>query len=629
MKKLTNLFLIPCYTVLFCQTYAVRLISDSLKENAHAVIREQSTEVFLNSKEDIEVHYKKAITVLDKKGRTKAFPYVYYDNATKVVDFTVSVYNQNGALIKEIKSKNMNDESAVERGELYTDSRVKYYDYVPTQYPYTVLYQYHTQSKNTLLLRDWYVQDNFNVSVEKNQYTLFNPKQLKIHYKKRNLEKIAVHKEETPTQLSFLLKTPLKALQQEPYAPSFRKLVPTIQIAPDEFHYENTYGKTGNWQDFGNWVNQLIEKQNGLPEATQIKAKELTQGLSKKEKIKKLYEYMQNKTRYIYVGIGIGGLQPSLAEEVDRLGYGDCKGLTNYMKNLLAAVGIPSYYTIVYGDSNHKIGLNKAFTDFEGNHAILCVPLDHKDTIWLENTNQKLPFNFLGDFTFDRDVLLIKGQNSKIVRSQRFSEEQNLQKIKAKIHFVNQTAKIKATRISKGLEYSQLYFLEYENTENKESFYKKRFKKIKNLKINTIKSRNDKENIHYTEIFDFDFPNSINTQQKTLVFTPNLLIAHPKLKKDYNRKYPLEIDWGFVNTAEYEIQLPTGFMLNNLPEKQTFSTEFGSYSLTFEKKENRIILKRYYKLLQNVYPPEKYNAFVDFNKKIRKADKTILIFNKI
>ncbi len=628
MKKLITLILTFTLTVVLSQTYVVKNIPDSLRENANAVIRNESTEIFLNDKESIDIHYQKEVTVFNKKGESKAFPLVFYNESTKVVNFTVSVYNQYGVLVKEIKAKDIEDESAVSSGELYSDDRVQYYRYIPTQYPYTISYQYHIKSKNTLLLRDWYIQDDFNVSVEKSQYTLHNPKQLKIHSKERNLEGISIDREETATQLQFSLQEPLKALEYEPYAPSFRKLVPMVQIAPDEFHHENTYGKANNWQNFGHWVHQLVEEHNDLSEVTKLKAKKLTEGLSKKEKIKKLYEYMQNKTRYVYVGIGIGGLQPFPASDVDRLGYGDCKGLTNYMKNLLDAVDIPSFYTIVYGDDSHKINMNDDFTDFEGNHVILCVPLENNDTVWLENTSQKLPFNFLGDFTFDRKALLVDGAHSKIIRSQQFPEDRNTQTIKAQIHFVEGTAKIKAKRASKNLEYSQLYFLGETTSENQEIFYKNHFDKIKNLKINSIQLDNDKNNVTFTETLDFDYPNSINTNQNTVIFTPSILVNQLKLKKDDYRKFPVEIDWGFVNTAEYEIQLPNGYELEEIPKKQSINNEFGSYSLTFEKVESKVILKRYFKLFQNLYPPEKYNDFVHFTKEIRKVDKTVLILNK-
>src|SRR5690606_19691165 len=109
-----------------------------------------------------------------------------------------------------------------------------------------------------------------------------------------------------------------------------------------------------------------------------------------KEKAKKIYEFMQAKTRYISVQIGIGGYQPYSAEEVDRLGYGDCKGLTNYMQSLLRVAGIESYYSIVYAGA-FKRDIIPDFTSMQGNHVILCLPFKN-DTTWLECTDKFSPF---------------------------------------------------------------------------------------------------------------------------------------------------------------------------------------------------------------------------------------------
>ncbi|MEZ5148897.1 MAG: hypothetical protein R2759_17950 [Bacteroidales bacterium] len=44
------------------------------------------------------------------------------------------------------------------------------------------------------------------------------------------------------------------------------------------------------------------------------------------------------------------------AETVDRVGYGDCKALTNYTKSLMEAVQIPAVYNLVRaGDEASRI----------------------------------------------------------------------------------------------------------------------------------------------------------------------------------------------------------------------------------------------------------------------------------
>ena len=82
-----------------------------------------------------------------------------------------------------------------------------------------------------------------------------------------------------------------------------------------------------SWKNYGIWKNQLLDRRDNLPVETINTIKQLTNGLStKKEKVKKVYEFVQSKTRYVSVQLGIGGWQPFTAEIVDKYGYGDCKG---------------------------------------------------------------------------------------------------------------------------------------------------------------------------------------------------------------------------------------------------------------------------------------------------------------
>ena len=88
------------------------------------------------------------------------------------------------------------------------------------------------------------------------------------------------------------------------------------------------------------------------------------------EKAKIVYRYVQDNTRYISVQVGIGGIQPIAAIEVDELKYGDCKGLTNYTQALLDIAGVESFYTIVQA--------GKEIVDFDSDFASRSVPTGNK-----------------------------------------------------------------------------------------------------------------------------------------------------------------------------------------------------------------------------------------------------------
>jgi transglutaminase-like putative cysteine protease len=148
------------------------------------------------------------------------------------------------------------------------------------------------------------------------------------------------------------------------------------------------------------------------------------------KKAKIIYKYVQEKSRYVNISIGIGGWKPMLASDVDRLGYGDCKALSNYTKALLKAVDVPSYNTILYGNPK-KRNIEADFVSMQGNHMILAIP-NKNSFIFLECTSQVDPFGYQGTFTDDRDVLVVKPEGGEIVRTKIYQDEDNAQKSKGK-----------------------------------------------------------------------------------------------------------------------------------------------------------------------------------------------------
>ena len=84
---------------------------------------------------------------------------------------------------------------------------------------------------------------------------------------------------------------------------------------------------------------------------------------------------MQNKTRYIAVGLGIGGWLPCSRDEVNKKDMEIVKALTNYMRILLNEAGIPSKYCVI-NSSSSQVSFDPEFPSMGGNHAILMIPTE-------------------------------------------------------------------------------------------------------------------------------------------------------------------------------------------------------------------------------------------------------------
>ena len=293
----------------------------------------------------MNIKNKRVVTVLNENGFDAIEAYENYDKSSPVKNILATVYDAFGKEIKKIKRGDFRDVSAVSGSTLFSESRYIYLDYTPIQYPFTVVFESETETSNTAFIPQWMPLNDYAVSIEKSILNISYPSNLGFKYKEFNFSNFNVKKTlETSTQLSYAA-TKILAQKEETASPSISYLFPRVMMGLELFHLEGVDGNAKTWTEFGKWYSEkILQGTTDLPEETKVKMKALVG--AETDPIKKaqiIYKYVQEKSRYVNISIGIGGWKPMLASDVDRLGYGDCKALSNYTKALLSAVDVPSY----------------------------------------------------------------------------------------------------------------------------------------------------------------------------------------------------------------------------------------------------------------------------------------------
>src|SRR5271154_594241 len=308
--------------------YPVSAIPEDMKTNVNVVIREDVMTFKILSMSKANLHIFEAITIFNEKGKDYATEVVGYDKLSKIKEFNGSVYDASGKLIKKLKGSEIHDQSSYDGFSLYSDVRLKYADLSQSVYPYTVEFEYEKEYKFLFQIPSFVVLPEEKVSVQHSQYSLEFPSELEPRYKAFNISQNPV-KGRTMDGLESISWTfeNLKPIKTEPMGPS--GMFPKILAAPTHFEYDGYIGMMDSWDHFGQWIATLNKGRNVLPEETKAKIIKLTENLkTPEEKIKAIYEYLQNKTRYVSIQVGIGGYQPFEASMVDQTGYGDCKALS-------------------------------------------------------------------------------------------------------------------------------------------------------------------------------------------------------------------------------------------------------------------------------------------------------------
>ncbi|WP_232815609.1 DUF3857 domain-containing protein [Chryseobacterium capnotolerans] len=320
MMKILFLGALSTASLYFAQIYPVSSIPENLKKNANAVIRKDLTTVQINKIDEIKYQYNTVTTVLNKDGSEKAIAYIPYDKARSISDVKVIIYDEFGKKIKSYSKSDFSDFANNTQGVFYSDNRVMVLLYNSVQYPYTIDFSYQSEDKNTIFIPDFLPFYSTNTSLEESQMKIVNTSGIdlrtKVYPSKYNYA--SVIEGGTGNEKTYSYKN-VPAIDDVSMIPEPVKILPKVSFALKKFNLAGKQGTLNNWTDFGTWYyNNLIEPAAvSTPEIKAEVAALQLQG-SVEEKVKKIYQYMQTKTRYIYVGLGIGGWLPMMPDEVHK-----------------------------------------------------------------------------------------------------------------------------------------------------------------------------------------------------------------------------------------------------------------------------------------------------------------------
>jgi len=548
-----------------------------------------------------------------------SLPYSKFERISNIVGWIETI---DGIKIRELKSNEIIDKSAISNISLYEDNFKKCFQLKHNIYPYRIFYTCKTNCKNFLNIAWWTPVLFSAIPTKTATLRVVVPKNEKYNISTGNIS--SFRKDSTTNNIIYEWKssyeTPIKSeIYSQP-----QKYYPYVKMVPLNFTY-GVEGSTADWKSFGNWQWRLNEGLDVLPENEKKTILELTKGTAdKKEIIKILYHYLQDRTRYVNVSLGIGGYKTYPASYVSENKYGDCKALTNYMKAMLSFLNIESYYSLVHA-GNQPEELIKNFAAPQFNHVILAVPFS-KDTLWLENTNAINPFGYLGTFTQNREVLLVTNEKSRLVRTPGLKKEQTLSTRKLEYELsVNGKTKLMLKSIIKGKLFERYNALHSDYT-------------------NDIKDRFFRENMSFDnyEVVDWEL-NKPQRDSAWLAFNATLNLSKvltpigneyyfslapasiPSFAIPANRKLPVELPYSICNEDTLIYKLPEGYELKTKPDSILISTDYGNYCIKWNTMNDKVYVFKKMEIFPGSYSLEEYPGFYSFIKSMKNIDTKKLV----
>ncbi len=567
----------------------------------------------------------KEIRINTRAGERHAKIAIPHSKLYKVSGLKAYIKDSSGRVVKTLKKKDVVEKSSISDFSFYEDNFVKEFTLRHNSYPYTIEYSYQVQQNEFLYIDYWLPVIDEKIPTLSASLLVSVPSGYNISFKNSQVENPVI--KTLGNMVEYLWETNYTGMvKPEAFSPPISNFFPTVKVVPENFSF-NIKGSLNDWTTFGNWQYHLLQGLNELPATEKIKILDLIQAVEDdKEKIKILYHYLQDATRYVNVTIETGGLKPYPASYVANNKYGDCKALTNYFKSVLDYIQIPSYYTNVYAGSPIK-EMDKDFPSQQFNHVILYIPLKDEN-VWLDCTSDG-PFNHLGTFTQNRDAFIIDNNKCTFTKTPTLQPNDVLETRRVDINYTIKDAVVNFKNTYKGESYEQMSHLDNNYNESEKSRILRNYIVTDGFQLVSYQF----SDLHRDSVkIELDYQASSTNLYKHFgndILIDNIAFSLPDFEKPSSRKLPVQIDYPIFKMDTLVYQIPDGYELHVSQDDYSVKNKYGAFKFNIYDKDDKVFVIKSLLINSGNYPISEYEAFYDFfNRVVEIENRTHLSLSK-
>lgn len=614
--------------------YSVTKISPALSKDADAVIRVDELQWDIKSQGEGVQRNRLVVTIFNEKGEDQyGSTQEWYDQFRKITEFSGTLYDANGKVVKRLRNSDIEDRGDGSAADDISDNRVKSASFGKKSYayPYTLEFITEVRSRNMMFFPDWTPAPAEGSAVEYSYFRVRTPAGFAFRYQECNGAP-AVKKSRDADGLDvyeWTQKDYVRPRSDDSYPlPQFDR-IPLVFTAPADFEVQDYKGNFNTWEDLSRFYYTLNAGRDLLPPNMQEEVKALVKGAkSDKEKIDRIYKWMQGRSRYVSIQLGIGGWQTIDAMTVAKTGYGDCKALTNFTLAALKVAGVPACAALIRAGKEAKI--KDDFPSSKFNHVIACA-FAGKDTVWLECTSPNTKPNFMGSFTGSRPALLVLPAGGKLVMTPDYKAPQNVKEGRASVKLTNTgDGEIEAWSRYTGLQHEpRVQLIQYRSKEEQQKWLMSHINlPSMDLRRFELAEGTDSEP-SVTEKLTLNVRNCATKTGTRLFVKPSLMARSfdmPVTSERTTDFYLPVSEYNFTDLDTVTYEVPAAYKLETTLPAFQINSAFGSYELKTTYENNKLICARKVVMNGGRYGSKDFAAWVDFLKKIRKADRAQVVF---
>ena len=344
------------------------------------------------------------------------------------------------------------------------------------------------------------------------------------------------------------------------------------------------------------------------------------------DKMKAIANFVQHDIRYVAIELGIGGYQPHPAPDIFMHHYGDCKDKATLMSSMLHEIGVDSYYVMINAERGVVTPQTPASEVFD--HAILAIRLPEGTNdpsliatmqhpklgrlLFFDPTNDVMPFGQIGGYLQANYGLLVAPDGGELVELPEEPPAMNGVQRTATFH-LDASGKLQGDvqEVRLGDRASSERWTLHTVTNERD-----RIKPIERTLAGSLAAFHitkasiinlDLTNQPFGFNYSFDADNYAKTAGDLLLVRLRAIGSKSSalLETEDPRLFPIEFDGPSRDTDTFEITVPPGYTVDDLPPPVDANYSFATYHAKSEVTGNVIRYTRTFEVKELSVPVSK------------------------
>jgi hypothetical protein len=401
----------------------------------------------------------------------------------------------------------------------------------------------------------------------------------------------------------------------------------------------------------GKWYANLVSGRMEASPAIKQQVAALTASKSTPlQKMQAIAEFVQRDIRYVAIELGIGGWQPHPAPDVFSHRYGDCKDKATLLRSMLQEIGVDSYYVAIYTERGAVTPQTPAHHGF--NHVITAIKLPEGLTdqsliatiqhpklgkiLFFDPTDYLTPFGQIrGALQANYGLLVTPDGGELIELPQQPSSMNGVQRTAILTLDATGTLKgeVKEVRLGQRAS-SERWRLRTVTTDTD------RIKPIEELLANSLGSFHITHasviNLQQTDQpfgfnYSFESPNYAKNAGNLLLVRPRVIGNKGAgfLETKEPRKFPVEFEGPARDTDTFEITIPAGYAVDDIPPPVDADYSFASYHAKTVVNGNVVDYSRTFEVRELSVPVDKAEDLRKFYRTIASDERNTVVLKPI